>query len=215
MDYTTVQAVLNDLPPTFKRRSANYNQLIDAFSFALTIFAQGCDGTTSQVNFSNAQYGWLDVWGLLFGIPRFVDEATEIYAARIAFEVLAGAGPPRQIERWTEVVFHVEANVAENFPDVGYSITFPGSVTNAVITQILAGLAFVRPAGVPITGVFTMSGGTILETINFFNAPEVVGAYLTGGAGAVPVTLAASTNNAQPLLPGLFLTDPALNVGAV
>jgi hypothetical protein len=34
---------------------------------------------------------------------------------------------------------------------------------------------------------------------------------LTGGLTAVAYTLSAATNNAVPLLPTLFLTDPTLN----
>lgn len=215
MQFAAIQAQLNDLPPTFKRTSLNYLQLIDSLSCALSTFAQGADGSTNQLTFGNARFGWLDVWGLVFGIPRFNNEADSIYAARIAFEVLAGAGPPKQIEQWIMVVYKLSATVTENLPNVGYSITFPAVVTNTQISQILAGLAFVRPAGVPITGVFTVSGGTILETINFFNAAEVVGAYLTGGTASQPVTIGASTNNAQPLLPALFLTDPSLNSPAI
>lgn len=214
MDFVTDQAQLNDLPATFKRPDQTYLQLIDAFTALLYRFTQGSDSTAVQIlNFSNAQFGWLDVWGLLLGIPRMANEADSNYLGRIAFEVTAGAGPALQIVKWISIVYHVEAIVTENFPAIGYTITFPATVTEAQAQQIVAGLSYVRPAGVPITGVFIASIGTFLETINFFNAAAVVGAYLAGGLRAVTLAMGASTNNAVPILPTLFLTDPTLNPG--
>lgn len=211
MDFTTVENQLNDLPRTFKRPDQTYLQVVDSFALALYLFTQASDGTSQQLQFPGAQYGWLDVWGLLFGIPRFSNEADQVYAARIAFQVLAGGGPAQQIVNWIQIVYRITVSVVENLPAVGYSIIFPGGVTTAQIQTILAALGYTRPAGVPITSVFSYGAGTILDTINFMNAPDVVGAYLTGGATAVPFSVPATTNNAVPLLPSLFLTDPSLN----
>jgi uncharacterized membrane protein len=211
MDFPAVQEQLNDLPPTFTRPNAPYLQLNDAIALALTVYCNAADGTATQLTFGNAQYGWLDVWGLLFGLPRNLNEGDAVYASRIAFQVLAGAGPPGQIENWIQVVYGITATVTENFPAVGYTISFAGAVTTAQATQILAGLAYVRPAGVPITGLFAIGSGLIMNTINFFDAAEVIGGYLTDANEAIVVPLASSTNNAVPLLPTLFLTDPTLN----
>lgn len=211
MDFITVQGQLNDLPNTFKRPDQTYLQLIDSMSALLYRFTQGADGTDTQLAFQNAQYGWLDVWGLLMGIPRMQSEAGANYLARIMFEVLAGAGPPAQIQNWIAVVYQVQATVTENFPSIGYTITFQSTVSAAQAQQIVAGLSYVRPAGVPITGVFIVGVGTVLETVNFLAAASVVGAYLGGGLQPVALALGSTTNNATPIIPTLFLTDPTLN----
>lgn len=211
MDYPAVQAVLDDLPTTFKRPDQLYRQLVDLMSNGLYRYTQAADGTSDQMDFFQAQYGWLDVWGQLFGDPRAVNEPDLRYIARIIFEVNAGKGTPLQIVRWIGIVFNVTAQVVENFPDVGYQIIFPATLTSAQIQTIMDGLVYVRPAGVPITGISQASLGTYLETINFFNAEQVVGAYLSGALVPVAYTLKSSTNNALPTLPDLFLTDPTLN----
>lgn len=213
MDFAQVLQILNDLPTTFKRGSQTYIQLVDSLTTALALFAQGAGATVTQLDFTQARYNWLDVWGLLFGIPRLLNQSDAGYAAMIMFELLSGGGPPAQIVSWIQVVYGVTVQIVENSPAVGYTITFPGTVTLTQIQTILNGLGYVRPAGVPITGVFSLGAGTILDTINFFDAPDVVGAYLTGAATAIPFSVPATTNNAVPLLPTLFITDPILNPG--
>lgn len=211
MDFTAVQEQLNDLPDTFKRQDQTYLQIVDAMTALLYRFTQGSDATSAQLDFGNATYGWIDVWGLLLGIPRMTNEANQFYTARIAYEVLAGGGPPLQIQKWILIVYRVAAVVTENFPNVGYTITFPSSVSPSQAQQIVAGLGYVRPAGVPITGILVQGIGTVLETVDFLGAGAVVGAYLGGSLVPVPLSMGAATNNAVPIIPTLFLTDPTLN----
>jgi hypothetical protein len=211
MDFTDIQSQLDDLPPTFKRPDQTYRQWVDAWTAGLYRVTLAGDGTSTQLTFANAAYGWLDVWGLLFGIPRRLNEVNPNYAKRIAFEVLAGAGPPAQIALWISIVYNVNVQVVENLPNVGYTLIFPASVNPDDIDGIINSLAYVRPAGVPITAVYQQNRGTFLETINFFDAPSVIGAYLAGGLTQLGFTINASTNNALPLLPDLYLTDPTLN----
>lgn len=211
MDFAAVQKQLNDLPGTFKRPDTTYLQLVDSITALLFRFTQGADGTDTQLQFQNSQYGWLDVWGLLMNVIRMLGEADANYMARIAFQVLAGGGPPLQIQKWISVVYRVSATVTENFPSVGYTITFDSAVAAAQAQAIVAGLSYVRPAGVPITAVFVVGVGTVLETVNFLAAPSVVGAYLGGSLILVPISMGATTNNATPIIPTLYLTDPTLN----
>src|SRR6185437_5327133 len=84
MDLLEILAVLNDLPDTFKRQGPPYTQLIDAFGFALATYTLGADATFDQTEtFLNATGDWLDIWGLLFNVPRNQNEADSSYRAGI------------------------------------------------------------------------------------------------------------------------------------
>lgn len=209
MDFTQVQAQLNDLPDTFKRESVPYTQLIDSLTGTLVSFTAGVDGITAQEAFANATDGWADFWGLLFGIPRDTNESNTRYKARVQFTLNSGAGPALAIQNWIISVWGVAATVKENLPEVGYSIMFPPGLVSTQIAQILVSLARIRPAGVPFQ-VFIESGGLYLETINFLDTADVTGAYLTGGLSAFILPIGAITPNIPVLLPDLFLVDPLL-----
>lgn len=217
MNFQQVQNQLTDLPRTFLRLGTPFTQWMDSITAGLTRYTSAADALIQQiVTFANAKFGWLDTWGLLFGIPRFANEADQNYSPRIPYIVQAGGGPPNAIAYWILNVWKVQVTVTENFPSVGYSITFPSGLTLAQIIQILISIARVRPAGVPITAVLQESSGLYLDTINFLDyAPSVTGAYLTQ-ASSTPVSgLGSTTNNTQPLLPTLFLTDTTLNPNLV
>ena len=210
MDFATVQKILLDLPRTFLRPGAPFTQLIDSFTAGAALYTNAADGISLQTDFTQVQGGWLDFWGLLFGVPRESYEADSSYRNRIVFTVTSGNGTVLGIQLWVLIVWKVIAQVTERSP-VGYNIVFPATVTLAQIEQIIASIAKVRPAGVPF-GVFQQGVGTFLQTINFLNAPRVTGAFLSGGSGAAQaITIPAATNNAQPLIPDLYLTDPTLN----
>lgn len=212
MDFTSIGKILNDLPPTFKRPGIPYTQLIDSLTAAMTRYANGADGTTSQISFLNAQYGWLDFWGLLFGIPRNAEEPDQRYLARIVYTVNTGGGSPEAIRLWLLNVWGITATVVEKFPQVGYQITLPAVLTMEQALIVLQSLIYVRPAGIPFYANFS-NDGLYLETVNFLGAPRVTGSYLTGGTTIVVSDLKNTTNNASPLLPDLYLTDALLNPG--
>ena len=212
MDFPTVQAALNDVPPTFKRSNAPFLQVVDSESAALARMTIAADTIVSMVrDISNAQYGWLDFWGLLFGIARNSMEPDATYLARIIFTLRNGAGPPLAIVEWIQTVWGVAATISESFPAVGYSLTFPPAVTLAQIQVIVQGLNRVRPAGVPFA-LYSSSSGPYLDTVNFLDCPRISGAYV-GGGGAVRafVTIPTATPNSTTNLPTLFMTDPTLN----
>lgn len=212
MDFTAVQRQLNDLPATFRRPGVPYTQFVDSLTSELNRDTNALDGLVSQVTaFTQAQFGWLDIWGQLFGVPRLQSEADALYSQRISYTVLAGAGPPVAIAAWIQAVWHISVTVTESFPTIGYTVTFPSTVTSAQILQIVASLSRIRPAGVPIRAVNANSFGTFLNSIDFFNAPRVEGSYLLGTTPASGFGLGAATNNSIPTLPGLMLTDPILN----
>lgn len=210
MDFITVQNQLEDLPPTFLRPDVTFAQLMDAFAAAFSRYTVGADGVTAQLDINAARYGWLDVQGLLLGYPRRNNEADVTYLNRITYSIRAAGGPPLAIVFWILNVWGILVTVTENFPAVGYQITFPPLVTQAQIDQILLDIAHVRPAGVPFTS-FISNVGTYLDTVNYLGAPRITGAYLGGGRSSVPNDLGAATNNSPPLLPSILMTDPTLN----
>lgn len=212
MNFTAVQYQLNDLPPTFKRPDVPYTQWVDSLTTGLTRMTTGQDGTVAQLLFTAAKYGWLDLWGNLFGLPRRQNEADSSYMARIAYSLVAGGGPPKAIAAWILATWGITVSVTERLPLVGYTITFPPIVTPAQVAAILTDIAHVRPAGIPFN-VTIQSVGTYLNTINFLDAPDVTGAYLGATTSVASGSIYPATNNSPPLLPTLLLTDPLLNPG--
>lgn len=230
MDFQDVQQQLTDLPRTFLRQTVPFTQWLDSLTAMLTRDTGALDRLLEQIqSIANARFGWLDTWGLLFGIVRQSNEADQFYRARIIYEVNAGGGPAVAIAKWIKAVWRVDAQITETLGQVGYNVVFQTVITVPQAIQILQSLARVRPAGVPILSIFIpgsvgpggTGGGLFLDTINFLDlAPDVTGAYLVdvggggGGGGATPIGnfgLSAATNSAQPILPDLLLTDPTLN----
>lgn len=210
MNFAAIAGVLNDLPGPFKRPGAPYTQLIDAGTGALLPFAAGADGMVAQgQSLSNAQDGWLDVWGLIAGVPRNPAEANAPYRARIAETLLAWVGTPAAVQTWLNL-FAPGGTMTENDPGPGYTITLPSGMPAAQISAFVVTLARIRPAGVPFVVNGTVNG-LFLGTVNFLGEGRVQGAYLSNGGGALPLGLSAMTNSAAPLLPTLYLSDPSLN----
>lgn len=213
MDFEAVQTQINDLPATFKRLGNPFQQWIDALTAELARNTNASDAVLQQIDlFVNAQFGWLDIWGLLFDIPRLNNEADGPYRARIQYNVLAGAGPPVAIAKWIKAVWRVDVTVVENLPNLGYTIEFPATVSDTFAITILASLVRIRPAGVPITGTSRAGVGLYLNTVNFLDAPNVTGAYLSAsGIDQGAPAIGPATNNAQPAMPETFLVDPTIN----
>lgn len=211
MNFAAVQTLLNDLPATFTRPGAPYTQLVDAETAALVPYTLGADGMAAQAaSFANATDGWLDVWGLIAGVPRQDGEANTPYATRIGETLLAWVGTVPALQQWLDL-FAPTGKITENASGLGYTITLPGSMTAAQADAFIATLNRVRPAGVP----FTINGGNnglFLGTVNFLGEGRMQGAYLSTNASAAALNLSPVTNNAAPLLPTLYLTDPSLNV---
>lgn len=209
MDFEAVQAALNDLPLTFKKLTTPYTQIIDVQTASLSIFTEGVDGTMTQPVFANAYGGWLDVWGLVFGVQRLTDEGDAAYAARIQWLLLAWVGTVPGLQALLDLLAP-GGSVTENLPTVGYSIELPSAMTLQQIGAFFLLIQYIRPAGVPFT-VSQVRGGLFLGTIVFMGRGQVMGSYLTDATKGFPLTIPALVNSAQPLLPDLYLVDPSLN----
>ena len=212
MNYAAVLAQINDLPSTFVPAGNPYAQVAAARAAALAVFTSSADATEQQVQqFSNAIDGWIDVWGLLFGIPRNTNEGNVPYALRITETVLAWVGTLPALQVWVNL-FAAGGSVTENASGFGYIITLPGSMTFSQAVVFVASLGRIRPAGVP----FVVVGGGLglyLDAEAFLGQGVVFGSYLTGYSTPGTFNLNATTNSSQPLIPSLLLGDPNLNPG--
>ena len=210
MNFADVQAQLNDLPDTFRRQGAPYTQLMDALSGGLTSFVTGTDGVISQIAaFQQAQGGWLDLWGLLFLVPRNRNEGDDPYRIRIAETVLAWVGTLPALQAWV-ALFAPGGTVVENPSGFGYTLTLPPTLALSGVVEFLQNLGRIRPAGVPFV-LQQASGGLYLGTEAFIAMGMMQGSYLVEPTSAQALAIAATTNNARVLIPTTLMTDPAVN----
>jgi len=210
MDFPAVLAQLNDLPPTFRPAGNPYAQFIASLAGAETLYTAGGDATLQQVlTFSGAIDSWIDVWGLLFGVPRNQGEGNTPYATRIAETVLAWVGTLPALQAWI-ALFAPGGSVVENASGLGYLITLPAYLSPAQAAAFISSLGRIRPAGVPFA-VQQSGFGLFLGTEAFLGDGALLGTYLTVGTKPVTLDLNATTPSAQSLIPTCFLTDPALN----
>ena len=209
MDYVTVQAQLNDLPTTYTRPDAGYQAWLDAMTFALTLYTDASDDVATQINFSSAIDGWLDCWGLLWGIQRQYNEANKNYYARILETLKAWMCTLPGLQAWVNL-FASGGSITENANGLGYVVTLPSSMLVSQIQSFIDSLGRIRPAGVPFIAD-QITDGLFLNTVNFVSEGQMSGSYLTSNASVIPIVLSAVTNNFQPLLPDLYFTDPIIN----
>ena len=216
MQYLDVLTQLNLLPATYLRPSTPFSYIQSARAAALYRYTSGSDGLVAEVqNFRDADGVWLDAWGKLFGVPRDPNEVDDAYMNRISAVLTAGRGTPVAIEIFVLVSLNVAATVIENLSSCSWELSLATALSTAAFQQLIANLKYVRPAGVPCVQVeSSQQGGMFLASVDFLNAPRVTGAYLKTPIQVANATqLVAYTNNAVPLLPTTFLTDPTLNPG--
>jgi hypothetical protein len=210
MDFAAIQAMLNDLPSTFKRPDQSYARLMDALTAELLLYGNGTDGLVQQgASFNTAVDNWIDVWGLIAGVPRNQNEGNSLYRARVSETLLAWVGTVPALTMWLKL-FAPGGTITENTSGLGYVITLPASMTLSQINAFVATLNRVRPVGVPFL-VQQIALGLYLGTINFLGEGRVVGSYLSTSYSNIPLPFGPLTNNAAPVLPTLYLTDPTLN----
>jgi hypothetical protein len=204
-----VLATLNDLPNTFKRDGPPYTQFIDSLASSLALYTVGVDATFGQATaFENAVDGWLDIWGLLFGIPRDQNQANTTYQTHIKSIMNAWVGTVPAVQAWMDL-FAPGGNVVENTSG-GYVLLFSGSTTLVQIQSFLRLFNRIRPNGVPFQ-IEQAGLGLYLGTEEFLGDGRVVGNYLTALSTAVGALISATTSNAVPLLADLLLNDPTIN----
>lgn len=214
MQFSDVLTQLNTLPDTYLRPGSTFAAIQGAKAAALFRFTNAADGTTAQASsFSNATGVWLDVWGKLFGLFRNEGESDGTYSNRITATMVSGRATPAAIVLYVQLANGYAASVVEDFGNTSWSLHLAQPVSNAQFNQLLQNLIYVRPAGVPVSAQAETKGGTYMGTINYHAAARVTGAYLKTPLQQQTITLSAYTNNAVPLLPTTFLSDPTINPG--
>lgn len=210
MDFPAVLATLNDLPSPFLRPAPWFTQLMDSLAFEAALAAQSGDDVMAQVQVvDNAQDGWLDVWGLLAGIPRTGGEGNSPYLTRIRETILAWVGTLPALQVWANM-FAPGGTVTNASPGPGYVITLPATLTSAQVAAFLQSLGRIRPAGMPFIGLQNI-GGLFLDTEAYLGAGAVMGSYLTTGNTPITLPISPFTNSMVPLLPSLYFEAPILN----
>ena len=209
IDFPAVIATLDDLPDTFKRVGPPYTQIIDSLASALSLYTLGSDATFGQVaSFADTVDDWIDIWGLLFGIPRDQNEANAAYKAHIQKVMTAWVGTVPAIQAWMDL-FAPGGTVLES-QGGGYIMSFTGVTSLTQIAAFLRLFNRIRPNGVPFQ-VQQAGLGLYLNTEEFTADGRVVGNYLTSLSSAIALALGASTPNAVPLLATILIEDPTVN----
>lgn len=199
---------LNQLPRTFWKPGQTYQNLIASIASGLDSFTGPANALVSQATLTTARYKWLDLWGLLFSVPRLPSETDTQYLNHILSILNEGNTTPVRIESYIENIYNLTVTLTENFPNVGYTLTFEGS--SADLNQLAADLGRIRPAGVPFFPLYVLQGAFYANTINFLNGWRVPGSYVINSSVPIFPTISASTTNALNTIPTQYLTDPIL-----
>jgi hypothetical protein len=211
MDSTTVLARLNQLPASFRRLGPNYTALQNSLQAFLYRYTDSMDGLSNEEFIDSATDKWLDVFGLMFGIPRFAGESSSAYLARIQFTLVAWRGTPAAIVSYLQLITGLDVTVTENTtPEDSWTAAISGSVTSVLVNRINNSIGFVRPAGVPFNYAVS-TGGLYLSTINYMGRSRLTGSYIVSATKTLAPSIPSSTNNSLPLLPTDFLTDSSIN----
>jgi hypothetical protein len=213
MLFPDILAQLNTLPDTFLRPGQTFSWIQTTKAAALERYTGASDGLVAQLNFATANGVWLDCWGKLFAIPRQGDESDDQYHRCIPATLQAGRGTPVAIETFLLLAYGYDVTITEDFTNVAWQVKFNVPITPTQFTNIMARLNHIRPCGVPATAMIGLSGGLYLGTVNYLGAPRETGSYLLSPKGVENFDISAYTNNTQPMLPTLYLTDPVLNPG--
>jgi hypothetical protein len=211
MDAATVSYYLNDLPATFKRRGPNYDAWMASLGAGIASWTQAADAVMGQIDFSTAQWGWLDTWGQLFGLPRLAQESDAQYRPRIQGLMQLRGGPPNAIRQFMVLLYNTQVSITEDFTDVKWLLKLTTPVLGTTFNALAASLGVVRPAGVPFTPFNIAAGGNYIGTVNFIGGCRVPGSWLNTATVPQNFSLSAGTPNSVPLLPVSYLMDPVLN----
>lgn len=211
MDTAAVLYYLNDLPPTFKRRGAGFAQMMASLGTGVSLGTEASDAVLAQIAFDQAQWGWLDFWGQLFGIPRLFQEEDAVYRQRIQTLLLLRGATPVALETFINAVYAVNCTIKEDFTDTAWFLNLSSTIAGVNYDTLASALGTVRPAGVPYTPFQIAVGGCFISSVNFLGGARVPGSWINSSTIAQNFSLSAGTTNSAPLLPSAYLSDPMLN----
>ena len=211
MDFAAVQYYLSDLPRNFKREGNTYLWWQNSLNNGINQWTSGVDGVMSQMTFANARWGWLDLWGNLFNVPRSPNQTDAQYKAIIQNTLTARGGTPVTLKYYMDWGYGVSASISENFNLTSWALNLNEALPGENYNQLASNLGTFRPAGVPFTPFYIATGGNYISTVNFFGVSRVPGSWLTSAKIAQGFTLSAGTPNSVSRIPTTFLTDPIIN----
>ncbi len=197
---------LNDLPDTFKRIGPNFSAMENSFGLSLSAYTVSTDGILNQLNFQNAEFYGLDLWGDMFGVTRNINEDDTVYKSRIVNTLEAWFCTIPGIIRYLQQVYNISATITES--GASWSVTFTTPSISPLV--IIDNLNIIRPAGVPFY-VNLLSGGLYLNTINYIGSYRVTGSYITSPFSNYNFTIPSTTNNSLALFPTTLVSTPAFN----
>ncbi len=207
MQFLDVLNQLQDLPQTFKRTGPVYTSLENSFGLSLSAYTVATDGIMSQLNFQNADFFGIGIWGTIFGIQQNLNESDSAYKQRITNTLEAWFCTIPGILQYLNEVYSISASITES--GASWTVTFSTPSISPII--IIDNLNIVRPAGVPFN-VDLLSGGLYLDTINYLGNWRVTGSYITSPVSNYAFTLPSTTNNSQALFPTALISSPLLSL---
>lgn len=188
---------LIDVPPTFRRETLFYQQLMASLAAGLTLLTEASNAGLDQTNYQKAVAGWIDVWADLAGILRHSGEADSLFKARVPAMLLSPRDSIVAIRQWLRDIENLPTSIVIESPQIGYSVTVPGTLTPQRVADVAKNLAWVRPAGVPVD-FSARSGGTYLNTVDYYGTTRYSTPLLIGSpaSGYTPVL----TDQGLPIL---------------
>jgi hypothetical protein len=210
MDYLTVLSRIGDIPATFLRNGNPFTAWQTAQALQLSEFSYGSDALVPQMTFTSSNFGWLDVWGELFGIPRNPDEANSVYQNRITETLKSPVGTLYAIRAYGFLYFGKQITVLENLSGLGYIINLPTNIDVDAVPQFIINLERIRPAGVPFT-LELLTNNAFVNSFQYLNGQSFAGTYLGGNLLSSLYNIPEPITNSQPILPSLLITDPILS----
>ncbi len=208
MNFQQTEQILTDLPNTFRRYGSLFNAIILGFAIACARNNIAIDSIYQNIYTNNARWGWLDVFGQLYGILRNQYETDPQYRVRLIGTLTAPHGTPFAISQFLNLALGLNTNITENFVSPSFSINFSSPVTTSTLQNVVNSINWVRPAGIPFQPLYTQTGGLFLETINYLGITKVTGSYLSAPHTTVNVAVSPSTPNPVCILPTTYFTDP-------
>ena len=198
--------VFSSLPPLFQAE----NSILQGEVISFQPFVDGVLGLSNQININTANYGWLSLWGGLFGIPRNPNESDSFYRQRILSTLQTSVGTLFSIATLGQTIFGQTITVTDQPGVLGYKIILPANATPTQISLFQDNLAKVRPVGVPFS-LYQLIGKKNIDTTFFVSGLENDAYYLNTSTVSLPLSISDYYINSTASFPVNLLTDPLLS----
>lgn len=198
--------IFSSLPPLFQAE----NSILQGEAISFQPFVDGVLGLSNQININTANYGWLSLWGSLFGVPRNSNESDSFYRKRILSTLQTSVGTLFSIATLGQTIFGQTITVTDQAGVLGYKIILPANASPAQISAFQGSLAKVRPVGVPFS-LYQVIGEKNIDTTFFVSGLENDAYYLNTSTVSLPLNISDYNINSTASFPVDLLTDPLLS----